>query len=40
MPRISKRANLLKDFEAVAKAAPYRLIFAFALMKKTALKMK
>jgi len=30
MPRISKRANLYKDFKAVAKSQVIRLIFSFA----------
>jgi len=40
MPRISKRANLFQDFEAIAKSCTIKGFVAFALMKKTALKMK
>jgi len=39
MPRFSKRANLLKDLEAVANSHTIKLICTFTLMQKTALKM-
>jgi len=40
MPRISKRANLFQDFEAIAKSCTIKGFVAFALMKNTASKMK
>ena len=40
MPRISKRASLLKEYEAVAKFQVEKAYIRFALMKRTALKIE